>query len=133
LLDELVNRQKADGLKVQNVKELIKATTKNKDSVPELLDMAVENGELVKVSDELFFHADVMSETKSRLAAELVATGGLAMSDIRQVLDTSRKYSIPICEYLDRIGFTIRDGDIRKLGKTEGGDSVAPDDSLGQS
>ena len=95
--------------------------------------MAVENGELVKVSDELFFHADVMSETKSRLAAELVATGGLAMSDIRQVLDTSRKYSIPICEYLDRIGFTIRDGDIRKLGKTEGGDSVAPDDSLGQS
>ena len=37
------------------------------------------------------------------------------MSEIRQVLDTSRKYAVPICEHLDRIGLTKRQGDVRVL------------------
>jgi selenocysteine-specific elongation factor len=30
-------------------------------------------------------------------------------------LGTSRKYAVPYCEYLDRIGLTVRDGDKRRL------------------
>jgi selenocysteine-specific elongation factor len=38
------------------------------------------------------------------------------MSEIRDILGTSRKFAVPIGEYLDRIGWTRREGDIRTLG-----------------
>ena len=37
------------------------------------------------------------------------------MAEIRDLLGTTRKYAVPICEYLDRIGLTKRDGDLRVL------------------
>jgi len=39
----------------------------------------------------------------------------MTMSELRQELNTSRKYAIPILEYLDENGFTLRDGDLRRL------------------
>jgi selenocysteine-specific elongation factor len=38
------------------------------------------------------------------------------MADLRDLLQTTRKYAVPIGEYLDRIGLTVRDGDARRLG-----------------
>ena len=37
------------------------------------------------------------------------------LSEIRELLGTTRKYAVPYCEYLDRTGFTRRDGDLRFL------------------
>jgi selenocysteine-specific elongation factor len=39
------------------------------------------------------------------------------MADLRDLLGTTRKYAVPIGEYLDRIGLTRRDGDVRRLGQ----------------
>jgi selenocysteine-specific elongation factor len=39
----------------------------------------------------------------------------LTLSEIREILETTRKYAVPLCEYLDRIGFTKRQGDVRVL------------------
>ena len=40
----------------------------------------------------------------------------MTMADLRDLLGTTRKYAVPIGEYLDRIGLTRREGDVRKLG-----------------
>ncbi|MEM7785664.1 MAG: SelB C-terminal domain-containing protein [Planctomycetota bacterium] len=106
-------------------KDLIKSAAKNKDSVPELLEMAVANGELKKIANEFFLHCDTVDEIKKNLHEGLSTGEGMTMSDIRTRLDTSRKYSIPICEYLDRTGFTVRNGDFRTLG-VESGDQLLP-------
>jgi selenocysteine-specific elongation factor len=37
------------------------------------------------------------------------------MSELRELLGTTRKFAVPIGEYLDRIGLTKRDGDLRRL------------------
>lgn len=120
LLEELTTKLKNASHTPPTVAELIKATKKNKDSVAELLEMAAENGDLVKVNSEFYFHNDVINEVKRLLIEQLEATDGLTMSDIRQMLDTSRKYAIPLCEYLDNTGFTVRDGDLRRLGENAG-------------
>ena len=39
----------------------------------------------------------------------------MTMSDIRTLIDTSRKWAVPLCEYFDESGFTRRDGDLRVL------------------
>ena len=43
----------------------------------------------------------------------------LTMSELRELLGTTRKYSVPIGEYLDRIGLTRREGDVRRLNVSE--------------
>ena len=120
LLTELVATVQSAGVTAPTLSDLVKSAKKNKESVAELLDMAAENGDLVKVNDDFYLHSDVVDALKAQLTQEFARTDGLAMSEIRQVLDTSRKYAIPICEYFDRIGFTVRDGDKRQLGKPVG-------------
>ena len=39
----------------------------------------------------------------------------LTLSEIRELLATSRKYAVPLCEYWDKVQFTIRKGDLRLL------------------
>ena len=117
LLEQIANDIKAAGLKPPTAKELTSAAKKNKDSVLELLRLAGENGELVAVSNELYFHRDVIREVCQKLTVEINSADGLTMSEIRQVLDTSRKFAIPLCEYLDSIDFTRRNGDKRMLGE----------------
>ena len=41
---------------------------------------------------------------------------GLTIAEIRDLLGTSRKYVVPMCEYLDRIGVTKRSGNKRVPG-----------------
>ena len=116
LIEQLTQQVLVGGVQPPTTKELIETAKKNKDSVKELLRLASENGDLVEVAKELYFHKAVLDQTCSRLAEELTKSGGLTMSEIRQILDTSRKYAIPLCEYLDSTGFTVRDGDKRMLG-----------------
>ncbi len=40
---------------------------------------------------------------------------GLTLSEIRELLATSRKYAVPLCEYWDKVQFTRRSGDLRLL------------------
>ena len=60
-------------------------------------------------------HHEVLEELKSRLRIEFANKPEMTMSEIRDILGTSRKYAVPICEYLDASKFTIRDSDVRRL------------------
>lgn len=115
LLEELLSKLNGAGLKPPTAVELQKSASKNKDSVPEILVMAAENGDLVKVNEEYFFHAEVIAKTKAKLKEAIESQGGMTMSDIRTLIDTSRKWAVPLCEYFDESGFTKREGDVRVL------------------
>ena len=49
------------------------------------------------------------------MTERLAGGATLTMSELRELLGTTRKYSVPIGEYLDRIGLTRREGDVRRL------------------
>ena len=115
LLGQLVETLKGAGYEPPKVADLIKSAAKNKDSVEELLEMAKENGDLVLVTDGFYMHVQQMDKIKSCLGEALQESAGMTMSELRQVLNTSRKYAIPILEYLDENRFTLRDGDLRRL------------------
>ncbi len=116
LLESLIGQVKSSGLEGPTIKKLQQAATKNKDSVAELLSMACENGDMVRLDPDGFhIHAETMAKVKQQLIDAIADTDGLTISDIRQVLGVSRKYSVPLCEFLDRIEFTRRVGDKRVL------------------
>ncbi len=115
LLANLVADYHAAGLDAPTVKQIQERVTKNQQSVPQLLALAAGNGDLVQVTKEYYVHREVDKQCRTRLAEQLAGGDGLTVSQIREILNTSRKYAVPYCEYLDRIGFTRRDGDVRVL------------------
>jgi selenocysteine-specific elongation factor len=85
----------------------------NASNLSDLLDVCVAEGHLAKVSNDLFLHSEVEAEMRRLIGERLAAGHGLTVAEIRDLLGTTRKYAIPLCEYLDRIGLTRREGDLR--------------------
>jgi selenocysteine-specific elongation factor len=88
----------------------------NADSLKDLLEVCVAEGQLVHIVDDIYLHADVEAEMRRTISAKLAAGAGLTVAEIRDLLGTTRKYAVPLCEYLDRVGVTRREGDLRLLG-----------------
>lgn len=116
LLQDLVNRFRQNPLQEPLVGELEKEYPKFKHDLLKLLELAAANNDLVRVSVDLFLHTATLEMVQAKLVSAFGEQTELTVSDIRQLLDTSRKYAVPICEFLDQTGFTIREGDVRKLG-----------------
>jgi selenocysteine-specific elongation factor len=95
----------------------------NAASLKDLFDVCAAEGYLVAVADDVYLHAESEAEMRRRIAEHLAAGVGATVAEIRDLLGTTRKYAVPFCEYLDRIGVTRRDGDLRFLAESQG---VAP-------
>jgi selenocysteine-specific elongation factor len=115
LVDAIIERFRAAAFQPPTVGELQKSVLKNQAVVPKLVELAAAEGHLVAVSSEFYLHREVEARLRETLTAELSSGKGLTMSEIRERLETTRKYAVPICEYLDRVGFTRREGDLRYL------------------
>ena len=66
--------------------------------------------------DSLLFHADVLRQLKQDVAAIKAAAGGHATVDVaafKERYGVTRKFAIPLLEYLDRERVTRRTGDVR--------------------
>jgi selenocysteine-specific elongation factor len=87
----------------------------NAASIADLLELSVAEGHLVHVVDDLYLHSDTEAEMRRRLTEKLAGGPGMTVAEIRDLLGTTRKYAVPLCEYLDRIGLTRREGDLRVL------------------
>ena len=119
LLEATVEQIRHAGISTMLVKEIESQAGAQKSSVAQLLQIAVANNELVEISSTYFIHADVLQKVKQQLLDQLDPQKSYTMSEIRSILDTTRKYAVPLCEYFDRIGFTIRDNDQRQLCREE--------------
>lgn len=114
LAAQIIAAFKSAGRQPPTVAEVQAQAAKNQNIVPQLVGLAVAEGHLVEIEPGFYLHADVELELRNALTAAL-SGAGLTMSQIRDVLGVSRKYAVPICEYLDRCGFTKRAGDLRVL------------------
>ncbi len=114
LLEQLVAAYRQAGCQPPTVEQLQAGTPRNQAAVPQLIALAASEGQLVEIAAGLYLHAEVLDALRGTLAQRL-ADGGLTVSQIREILGVSRKYAVPICEFLDRTGFTRREGDLRYL------------------
>src|SRR5713226_4428223 len=87
----------------------------NAANLKDLFDVCVAEGLLVQIADDLYLHSDVESAMRQRITARLLSGPPMAVSEARDLLGTTRKYAVPLCEYLDKIGMTKREGDLRFL------------------
>jgi selenocysteine-specific elongation factor len=79
------------------------------------LRILIEQQRLVRVEQDLYFHAEAVATARERLIAYIQEHGGLESVKFKYILDTSRKYAIPLLDYFDKIGLTRRAGYTRLL------------------
>ncbi|MEZ5340746.1 MAG: SelB C-terminal domain-containing protein [Acidimicrobiales bacterium] len=67
--------------------------------------------------DKVYFAASALQQA-AQLVANKLATQpeGITVSEVRDLLDTSRKYVLPLLNELDQTGMTRRRGDVRIAG-----------------
>jgi selenocysteine-specific elongation factor len=76
-----------------------------------LLQILLRNRKLVRISDELIYHVSAIETLRQMLAARKGVR--FAVPEFKDWTGVSRKYAIPLLEYLDRERITRRDGDSR--------------------
>ena len=79
----------------------------------ELLHALVREGRLVRVSDDLVYLPDQIEALTGRLE-ELPPR--FTVAAFRDLTGLTRKYAVPLLEWMDRAGATVRTGDERSIG-----------------
>ncbi len=83
----------------------------------EVLNTLLESGELIAVSQDVIFRKKDYDAMITKVRMAIQQKGQITLAEVRDLLDTTRKYVQALLEHLDAIGMTIRDGDFRKLRK----------------
>ena len=81
----------------------------------ELLKYMVAQGILVKVVEDMYFHIKTIEKARALLKEGFGQKEALALSDIRDIFNSSRKFVLPLLEYFDAQKFTKRIEDKRVL------------------
>ena len=83
--------------------------------VREVLELLVREQALVKISEELYFPALALAALQIQLVAFIRKEGEIDAPRFKNLTGLTRKFSIPLLEYFDKIKITIRVGDRRLL------------------
>ena len=104
------------GLKVPYLKDVLATLLVDKVRAQKIMTLLLRDKVLVKFGEDLAFHIDTLNGLKKDVAA--MKTAGVKSIDIGQFKDKfeiTRKYAIPLLEYLDRERVTRREGDKRVI------------------
>jgi selenocysteine-specific elongation factor len=103
------------GLQPPYFRDLVASLGQNSAHKKEILMHMLEEGTLVKVKEDLYFHRRVIDDLKNGLVSYLKANGEIDTPQFKEMTGVSRKYTIPLIEFFDATKVTIRIGDIRRL------------------
>ena len=104
------------GLTVPSVAEILGKLPVQSVKAQKILHLLLREKVLVKVSENLVFHSVAISHLRELLARYRKERGErLSISAFKELTGISRKYAIPLLEYLDRQQLTRRIGDERVI------------------
>jgi selenocysteine-specific elongation factor len=103
------------GLQVPSLKTFLPELGLDAKRAQRILGALLREGLLIRVTDDFVFHKDALADLLSRLAERKAQNPRLTVPEFKDLSGVSRKYAIPLLEYLDRARITRRDGDSRIL------------------
>jgi selenocysteine-specific elongation factor len=111
--ERMERKAKTAGFAPPELEELL-AEFPDREQAMDLLSWLVEQGRLVRVA-EFVVHPETIERAK-QLARQLCERhGSFTASQFREAANTTRKYAVPLLEFLDQLGVTVRRGDVRVL------------------
>ena len=104
------------GLAVPSVKEVLSKLPVEARRAEKILQILLRDKILVRVTPELIFHRDTLAQLRDRLSIFKKTKGErISVPVFKELTGITRKYAIPLLEYLDRERVTRRAGDERVI------------------
>ncbi len=103
------------GLKVPALKEVLAELKVDRVRAQKIVTLLLRDRALVKISDDLVFHRNALDALRRALADHKSKSARIDVSQFKDLTGVSRKYAIPLLEYLDRERITRRVGDAREI------------------
>ena len=113
LLHRLVDIIKAQGFETEYVEALAARLDTPVEQFQTLCALAEDRGELVRVNQRILIHRQAIQQLVGAVERHFQQHRELTVADMKAITGTTRKYSVPLLEYLDRSGHTVRVGDKR--------------------
>jgi selenocysteine-specific elongation factor len=101
------------GLKVPLLKEVLEKLPVDKARAQKLVTLLLRDRVLVKLADDLVFHQSALNDLRQLMAAQKAKTPKIDVPAFKDLIGVTRKYAIPLLEYLDQQRVTRRVGDER--------------------
>jgi len=117
LRQKIINLLTKAALQPPTVKEIITALNVSSAELKPVLQLLTREGILVKVKDELYFHRSAIAELEGKVIRFLQEQKEMSPTQFKEMTQVSRKFAIPLMEYLDAQKITLRVGDKRVLRK----------------
>jgi selenocysteine-specific elongation factor len=114
-LEALESAFREAGFHPPGMEEAVQRAGIAKEKAAWALKTLLEHGRLVQVAEALVFHREAVARAREALVSYIRKEGRLESVKFKYVLDTTRKYAIPLLDYFDRIGVTSRVGHTRHL------------------
>jgi len=115
LMDKIKTILGAQPLAPPDLKEIEKQAGVPRNRLNEVIRLLERDGSVVRVTSEMYFLSSAIDQLRTMLTKFLAEKGQMPAAAFRDLIGSSRKYTIPLLEYFDRDGLTIRIGDVRRL------------------
>lgn len=113
---QLIDTCRQAGLTAPTLSEFAAANGQPLKEIETLARVAAEDDLLVRVSDALYLSPAVLDEARQKTVARLRNQGPATVADLRDLWGVTRKVAVPLCEFFDAGGITVRQGDTRLAG-----------------
>jgi selenocysteine-specific elongation factor len=105
------------GFSPPSLEELATSLAVAPQELKRLLAMLTDEALLVRINKDILMAATIVAKAREEVIANCTANGHLEIPALRDRLGTSRKFLIPLLEFFDTQGLTIRQGANRVLRK----------------
>ena len=93
--------------------ELAKNLGKENKEVYQLIKRLIQDEKVIRLEGDFFIHVSLIEELKAEIEKHFEKNGELSVSDLKDITGVSRKYAIPLLQFLDENSVTRREGDVR--------------------
>jgi len=103
------------GLKVPSLKDVLTSLKIDRARAQKIVTLLLRDKTLVKISEDLVFHSAALENLKNSIAQEKKKSSKMDVARFKDITGVTRKYAIPLLEYLDREHVTRRVGEERLI------------------
>ena len=111
---EIIDRE---GFNSSNISELVKVINQTEETIKRLLKIESNNKNIIILNKNVFFTKENFDKMVKKVINHFDKFETMNIKQFKEIADTTRKYAVPLLEYLDKIKITYRIGNERKINK----------------
>jgi selenocysteine-specific elongation factor len=83
-----------------------------------VLKLLAAEGRIIRLTTSLYVDVNVMDDVRRAVVGRLDEAGEISVPEFKDLVGVTRKHAIPLLEFLDREGTTMRAGNVRRRGRS---------------